>query len=93
MKRNKNTRFRNVNDFEGFINAIDVDYDSERFFTQWLYTLNTPKFNGVWGAQYGTDFEQDVVDIMGNNCYFPTSGQFFRNLIIHLTGKGYTKDF
>ena len=35
--RQTNIRFRNMDDFEAYINAIDVDYDSGDVFFQWLY--------------------------------------------------------
>ena len=39
-------RFKNVDDFENYINAIDNSgYDSDDvIFTGWLYKLNTPEF-------------------------------------------------
>ena len=41
-----NIRFKNMDDFENYINAIDVDYDSEDVtFTGYVYKLNTPHFN------------------------------------------------
>ena len=37
-----------MDDFESFINAIDVDNDSEDVtFTGYVYKLNTPQFNFV----------------------------------------------
>ena len=75
-------RFRNMDDFERFINAIDVDYDSEDFtFAGYVFILNTPHFNRVLKAQYGrgTDFKQDIVEYHGQNCFIPTSGiRFFK---------------
>ena len=36
-------RFRNINDFEAFINAIDQDYESEdAIFNGYNYKINTP---------------------------------------------------
>ena len=54
-KEQKTTiRFRIVDDFESYINAIDDDYDSEHVsFTGWLYKLNTPEFNKGKRSQYG----------------------------------------
>ena len=47
-------RFKNVADYETFVNAIDVDYDSEDvIFTGWDNKLNTPQFNIVKRSGYG----------------------------------------
>ena len=72
-KKNKkaNNRFKNVDDFETYINAIDNGgYDSEDvIFTGWMYKLNTLEFKKVNRSQYarGTDFKQDVVEYIGRN--------------------------
>ena len=90
-------RFKNVDDFESYINALDNSgYDSEDvIFTGWLYKLNTPEFKNVNGSQYGrgTDFKQDIVEYIGNNCYIPTSGNCFIKCISYFTKKDYTQEF
>ena len=41
--RQTNTRLREMEDFETYINAIDQDYDSEdAFFNGYIYKLDTP---------------------------------------------------
>ena len=46
--------FRNIDDYEAFINIIDQDYDSEDvIFNGYIYKLNTPQFNKVNRSQYG----------------------------------------
>ena len=81
VEQKTNIRFKNVDDFENYINAIDsCGYDSEDvIFTGWLYKLNTPEFEKVNRSQYGggTEFKQDIVEYIGNNCYIPTSGNCF----------------
>ena len=70
-KQKTKIRFRKVDDFEVYNNAIDIDYDSEDVtFTRYLYKLNTPEFNKVTRSQYGkcTDSKQDFVVYSGNNC-------------------------
>ena len=65
-----NIRFENIDDFENYVNAIGVNYDSEDvIFKGWLYKLNTPAFNKVNRSQYdrGTDFKQDIAGNMRNN--------------------------
>ena len=47
-------RFKKMDDFESYINAIDVDYDSKDVtFTGYIYKLNTPQFNVVKRRTYG----------------------------------------
>ena len=97
IEQKTNIRFKNVDDFESYINAIDNSgYDSEDvIFTQWLYKLNTPDFKKVNRSQYGkgTDFKQDIVEYIGNNCYIPTSGNCFNKRIKYFTKKDYTEEF
>ena len=71
-------------------------YDSEDvIFTGWLYKLNTPQFKRINRSQYGrgTDFKQDIVEYIGNNCYIPTSGNCFIKCINYFTKKDYTQEF
>ena len=43
-----NIRFKKIDDFECFINATDIDYDSEVVtFNGYVYKLKTPQFNDV----------------------------------------------
>ena len=87
-------RFRNVEDFKNYFIAIDDDYDSgDVIFPGWLYGLNTPEFNKANRSQYdrGTDFKQDIVELLGNNCYNPTSGNCFLKSKNDLTGRVYTQ--
>ena len=96
VEQKTNIRFKNVDDFESYINAIDNSgYDSEDvIFTGWLYKLNTPEFKKVNRSQYGrgTDFKQDIVEYIGNNCYIPTSGNCFVKCINYFK-KDYTEEF
>ena len=97
IEQKTNIRIKNVDDFESYINAIDNSgYDSEDvIFTGWLYKLDTPEFKKVNRSQYGrgTDFKQDFVEYIGDNCYIPTSGNCFINCINYFTKKEYTEDF
>ena len=65
IEQKTNIRFKNVDDSENYINAIDNSgYDSDDvFFRGWLYKLNTPEFKKVNRSQYGrgTDFKQVIV--------------------------------
>ena len=97
IEQKTNIRFKNVDDFENYYNAIDNGgYDSEGvIFTGWLYELNTPEFKKVNRSQYGkgTDFKQDIVEYIGNNCYIPTSGNCFIKCINYFTNKDFTQEF
>ena len=97
IEQKTNIRFKNVDDFENYINAIDNSgYDSEGvIFTGWLYKLNTPEFKKVNRFQYGrgTDFKQDIVEYIGNKCYIPTGGNCFIKCIIYFTKKDYIGEF
>ena len=97
IEQKTNISFKNVDDFESYINAIDNSgYDSEDvIFTGWLYKLNTPELRKLNRSQYGrgTDFKQDIVEYVGNNCYIPTSGNCFIKCINYFTKKDYTEDF
>ena len=51
--------------FENYINAIDIDYDSEHVtFTGYIYKLNTPQFNGKKYYGKGTNYMQKLFNIM-----------------------------
>ena len=97
IEQKTNVRFKNVDDFENYINAIhNSGYDSEDcIFKGWLYKLNTLEFKKVNRSQYGrgTDFKQDIVEYIGNNCYIPTSGSCFIKCINYYTRKDYTEEF
>ena len=83
-------RFRNVDDFETYNIAIDVDYDIEDvIFTGCSYKINTREFSKEKRSQYGkgTKFKQDIVKYIGNNCYISTSGNCFVNGTKYLTGR------
>ena len=65
VEQKTNVRFENNDDIETYINAIDVNYDSEDvFLTGLFYKLNTTEFNKINRSQYsrGTDFKEDIVE-------------------------------
>ena len=90
-----NTRFKNMDDFESYINAIDIDYDSEDVtFTGYIYKLNTPQFNVARRSAYGrsTKYMQEIVEYHGQNCYIPISGMCFIKCINYFLKKDYTEE-
>ena len=97
IERKTNIRFKFVDDFESYNNAIDNGgYDSEDvIFTGWWYMLNTPEFKKVYRSQYakGTSYMQEIVEYQGQNCYIPTSGHCFIKYINYFTEKDYTEEF
>ena len=93
--RENHTRFRNINDYEAYINTIDQDYDSEgTIFDGYIYKLNTPQFNKVNRSQYGNgcSFDKIFIENRGNNCFIPTKGYCFVKCIKYLTGQDYKQE-
>ena len=77
IEHKTNIRFENMNDFESYINAVDIDYNSEDVtFTGYVYILNTPQFKIFKRSFYakGTYYMQENVEYHGQNFYIPTSG-------------------
>ena len=96
LEEKTNNRYKNVDDFEGYCNAIDIDYVSEDvIFTGLLYKLNTAEFNKVTRSQKGrgTDFNQNIVEYIVNTCYIATSGNCCIKFNNNLTGNEYTNEF
>ena len=96
VEHKTNIRFKNMDDFERFINAKDIDYDSDDVvFTGYVYKLNTPQFKVVKRSAYGkgTNYMQEIVEYYGQNCYIPTSGMCFIKCINYFTKKDYTEEF
>ena len=68
-------RFRNMIDFETYINSIDEGYDADdSILNGYIYKIKTPKFNKVNRSQYGNgcDFKHEIIEYQGNNCFIPT---------------------
>ena len=96
IEQKTNIKFKNMVDFERYINAIDIDYDSEDVtFTGYVYKVDTLQFKIVKRSAYGkgTHYMQEIVEYHENNCYIPTSGMCFIKCIIYFTKKDYTGEF
>ena len=94
--RQTHIRFRNMDDFEAYINSIDQDYDSEdAIFNGFIYKFDTPQFNKVNRSQYGNgcNFDKIIVEYRGNNCFIPTKGFCFIKCINFLTGQDYKDQY
>ena len=88
IEHKTNIRFKIMDDFESFLNAIDIDHDREDVtFTGYVYKLNTPQSNVVRRIAYGrgTNYMQEIVEYHGQNCYIPTSGMCFIKYINYFT--------
>ena len=94
--RQTHIRFRNMIDFESYINSIDQDYDSDdSIFNGYIYKIDTPQFNKIKRSQYGNecDFKHEIIEYRGNNCFIPTKGYCFVKCINFLTGQDYKQKY
>ena len=83
-----------MDDIESFIIAIDIDYDGEDVtFTGYVSKLITPQFSFVERSAHakGTNYKQEIVEYHGQNCYIPTSGNWFIKCIKHFTEKKFMR--
>ena len=90
--RQTHIRFRNMIDFESYINSIDQDYDSDdSIFNGYIYKIDTLHFTKIKRSQYGNgcDFKHEIIEYRGNNCFIPTKGYCFVKCINFLTGQDY----
>ena len=89
-------RFRNINDYEAYINTTDQDYDSEdTIFDGYIYKLNTPQFNKVNRSQYGNgcSFDKIIIEYRGNNCFIPSKGYCFVKCIDYLNSQDFKRQY
>ena len=96
QNRQFHIRFRNMNDFENYINPIDEGYDVEdAIFIGYIYKLNTPQFRKVNRSQNGNgcDFEHEIIEYKVKNCFIPTEGYCFIKCVILLTGQDYKQQY
>ena len=89
-------RFRNITDYEAYVNYIDEGYDAEdSIFNGYIYKINTPHVNFVSRGQYGNgcDFNLEIFEYRGKNCYNPSKGYCLVKCISFLTGKDYKEQY
>ena len=89
QNRQTHMRFRNIVDYEAYINAIDEGYDAEdAIFNGYIYKLNTPQFNKTKRSLLGNgcDFKKKIIEYRGKNCFIPTKGYCFVKCINFITG-------
>ena len=94
--RQTNIRFRNMDDFEAYINAIHESYDAEdAIFNGFIFKLNTPQFNKVNRSQNGNgcSFDKIILENRGNSSFIPTKGYCFVNSNKYLTSQDYKEGY
>ena len=93
IEHKTNIRFKNMVDFESYINAIDDSDDVT--FTGYVYKLNTPQLKVVKRSTYGkgTNYMPEIVEYHGQNCCIPFLGMRFINCNNYFTKKDYTEKF
>ena len=65
QNRQTHIRFRNIADYEAYINAIDQDYESEdSIYNGYSYKTDTPQFDLINRSQYGNgcDFKHKITE-------------------------------
>ena len=94
--RQTHIRFRNISDYEAYINSIDEVYDAEHAISNgYIYKINTRQFNLVNRSQYGNgcDFKHEIIEYRSNNCFIPTKGYSFVKYTTFLTGEDYKQQY
>ena len=94
-KRKTTMRFQNIDDFDTYIEKIDLKYDAgDVIFEGDLYIIEK-EFNKVNRSNYGTGSNHlyDIQEYHGKNCYIPTSQNCFLKCINYLTGKDYKNEY
>ena len=90
--RQTHIRFRNMNDYEAYIDSIDQDYDSDDSIVNgYIYKIDTPQFKKINRSQYGNgcSFDKIIIEYQGNNCFIPSKGYCFIKCINFLTCQYY----
>ena len=94
--RQPHIRFRNIDVYQSYINAIDQDYESEdAFFNGYIHKLNTPQFNIVKRNQNGNgyDFKHEIFECRGKKSFIPTKGYCFVKCTNFITGEDYKEHY
>ena len=95
VEHKTNVRFKNMDDFESYINAKVFHYDSEDvIFTGYIYKTKTLQFKVVKQSAYakGANSMKKIDEYCGQSCYIATSDNYFINGNNFLTGKDYTEE-
>ena len=82
-------RFKNMTDYESYIEKIDEKYDGEDVvFEGDAFQLPQPDFKPIKRSNYGKGSNHlfDIEEYFGTNCYIPTGNNCFVKCINYLTG-------
>ena len=93
--RQTHVRFRNVADYETYINAVDEGYDAEdAIFNGYNYKVKISQFNLVNRSEYrkGCGFKHEITEYHGNKCFI-SKGYCFVNCINFLTRQEYKEQY
>ena len=96
IKRKTDKRFKNMDDFEAYIEKIEGKYDGEDVvFEGDVFKFDKPEFNRVKRSNYGKGSNHlfDIEEYFGTNCYIPTGKNCFVKCINYLTGEDYTQQY
>ena len=96
IEHKTNLRFKNMDNFESFINAVEIDYEShDVIFTGYIQKFTTHPFNAVKRSSYGegTNYMNEIVERYGQNVFSPTSGSCFIQCNNYYTNNEYTEEF
>ena len=94
--RQTHIRFRNISDFESYINSIDEGYDADdSIFNGYINKIDPPQFKKINRSQYGNgcSFDKIIIEYRGNNCFIPTKGYCFVKCINYLTGQDHKQQY
>ena len=83
-------RFRKLDDYEAYIDAIDQDYESEDAISNgYIYKIITPQFNLVNTSKNGNacDFKHKFIEYRDKNCFIPTKAYCLVKCINFITGE------
>ena len=82
--RQTHIRLGNKTDNERYVTSIDEVYNAEHSICNgYNYQINTPQFNLVNRSQNGNgcDFKHEIIEYRGKNCFIPTKGSCFINVL------------
>ena len=94
--RQTHIRYRNMDDFETYNNAIDQEYEPEHsIFNIYIYKIDTREFNLVNKSQYGNggDFKLENIEFRDKIYFIPSEGYCFVKCIKYLTGQEYKRHY
>ena len=96
IKKKTNMHFKNINDYESYIEKIDEKYDGEDVvFEGDAFQLNQPEFKPIKRSKFGKGSNHlfDIEEYVGTNCYIPAGNNCFVKFINTLTEKDYTQQY